>query len=76
MAHDHGVGGAGRTRLTVALCISVVILLAEVVGAILTGSLALVVDAGHMLADTGGLAVALLATSLVRRPPTSRDQPP
>jgi cobalt-zinc-cadmium efflux system protein len=72
MAHDHGEGASSRTRLTVALCISVVILLAEVGGAILTGSLALVVDAGHLLTDAGGLAVALLAATLVHRPPTSR----
>jgi cobalt-zinc-cadmium efflux system protein len=72
MAHDHADGGTGRTRLAVALCISVGILLAEVVGAILTGSLALVVDAGHLLTDAGGLAVALVAASLARRPPTSR----
>ena len=58
--------------MAVALGISATILLAEVVGAIITGSLALVVDAGHMLTDVGGLAVALVAASLVRRPPTSR----
>jgi cobalt-zinc-cadmium efflux system protein len=72
MAHDHAEGGTGRSRLAVALCISVGILLAEIVGAILTGSLALVVDAGHLLTDAGGLAVALVAASLARRPPTSR----
>jgi cobalt-zinc-cadmium efflux system protein len=72
MAHDHGEGGAGSSRLAIALGISVTILLAEVVGAVITGSLALIVDAGHLLTDAGGLAVALAATSLSRRPPTSR----
>ncbi|HEY1529288.1 MAG TPA: cation diffusion facilitator family transporter [Galbitalea sp.] len=72
MAHDHGESGVGHARLTWALGISVTILLAEVVGAIVTGSLALVVDAGHLLTDAGGLAIALVASSLVRRPPTSR----
>jgi cobalt-zinc-cadmium efflux system protein len=72
MAHDHGEGASSRTRLAVALGISGVILLAEIGGAILTGSLALVVDAGHLLTDAGGLAVALLAATLVHRPPTSR----
>jgi cobalt-zinc-cadmium efflux system protein len=72
MAHDHGEGASSRTRLAVALGISVIILLAEIGGAILTGSLALVVDAGHLLTDAGGLAVALLAATLVHRPPTSR----
>ena len=72
MAHDHGEGGAGSSRLAIALGISVTILLAEVVGAVITGSLALIVDAGHLLTYAGGLAVALAATSLSRRPPTSR----
>ena len=72
MAHDHGEGGVARGRLTAALCISVAILLAEIVGAIVTGSLALVVDAGHLATDAGGLAVAVAAASLARRPPTSR----
>ena len=72
MAHAHSSGGTGRSRLIAALCISVGILLAEVGGAILTGSLALVVDAGHLLTDAGGLAIALTAASLARRPPTSR----
>ncbi len=71
-AHAHGDSGAGRGRLIAALGISVAILIAEIVGAVLTGSLALVVDAGHVLADAGGLAVAVFAATLVRRPPTSR----
>jgi cobalt-zinc-cadmium efflux system protein len=72
MAHSHGEHETGRSRLAIALGISVVILLAEVVGAIWTGSLALVVDAGHLLTDAGGLALALVASSLVRRAPTSK----
>jgi cobalt-zinc-cadmium efflux system protein len=72
MAHSHGESETGHGRLVAALCISVGILLAEIVGAVLTQSLALVVDAGHLVADSGGLAMALLAASLVRRPPTSR----
>ncbi|HZD36839.1 MAG TPA: cation diffusion facilitator family transporter [Nitrososphaeraceae archaeon] len=42
----------------------------EVVSGILTGSLALLADAGHMVADVGGLALALFAISYSRRPPT------
>jgi cobalt-zinc-cadmium efflux system protein len=72
MAHSHGGHESGRSRLAIALGISVVILLAEIVGAIWTGSLALVVDAGHLLTDAGGLALALVASSLVRRAPTSK----
>ena len=72
VAHVHDESDSSRTRLIAALCISVSILGAEIVGAILTGSLALVVDAGHLLTDAGGLAVAVLAATLARRPPTSR----
>jgi cobalt-zinc-cadmium efflux system protein len=72
MAHDHGASDTGRTRLAIALGISVTILLAEIVGAIITGSLALVVDAGHLLTDAGGLAIALFAAALARKAPTSR----
>ena len=69
--HQHGADSS-RGRLAVALGIGAVILVTEIVGAILTGSLALIVDAGHVLTDVGGLTLALVASSLVRRPPTSR----
>jgi cobalt-zinc-cadmium efflux system protein len=72
MAHDHGSGTAERPRLAVALSITATILVAEVLGAILTGSLALIVDAGHLLADAAGLGVALLAATLAGRPATDR----
>lgn len=45
---------------------------AEVVGGLLTGSLALLADAGHMLTDVAGLGLALLAISFSSREPTSR----
>jgi cobalt-zinc-cadmium efflux system protein len=72
MAHEHGAGAARRPRLAAAFAITVVILLAEIVGAVLTGSLALVVDAGHLVADAGGLGVALLAATLAASPATAR----
>ena len=74
MTHDHNHGHAtdNRARLFGAVAVTTVILAAEVVGAVVTGSLALLVDAAHMLADTIGLVVALLAASLVLRPATSR----
>ncbi|CAN5360880.1 cation diffusion facilitator family transporter [soil metagenome] len=74
MAHDHehGTSGAGRGRLAVALAITATVLVAEVVGSIITGSLALLVDAAHMLTDVGGLAIALLAATLVNRPASAR----
>jgi len=72
MAHDHDHASSGRGRIAIALGITATILVAEVVGAVITGSLALLVDAAHMLTDAGGLAIALLAATLVRRPATSR----
>jgi cobalt-zinc-cadmium efflux system protein len=48
------------------------VLVAEVIGALLTGSLALLADAGHMLTDAAGLVMAVLAAHLVTRPATSR----
>ncbi|GAA1792383.1 MAG: cation transporter [Arsenicicoccus sp.] len=68
--HDHGVGTSHRGRLAVAFAITATILVAEVIGAVWTGSLALLVDAGHMLTDAAGLAMALVAASLALRPPT------
>jgi cobalt-zinc-cadmium efflux system protein len=69
--HAHGVPGAGQRRaLTVVLGISSAILAAEVAGAFLSGSLALLADAGHMLSDVAGLGLALTAAVLAGRPAT------
>lgn len=59
-----------RWRLGVALGITAAILVAEIIGAAVTGSLALLVDAGHMVTDVAGLAVALGAVTLATRPAT------
>ena len=69
-SHDHAAG-AGRRRLAIAFAITSSILIAEVIGAVITGSLALLVDAAHMLVDAGGLLLALLAASLAARPRSS-----
>ncbi|OJX77822.1 MAG: cation transporter [Leifsonia sp. 71-9] len=61
-----------RVRLSIAFGITFVILIAEVVGTVLTGSLALLVDAGHMLTDTAGLAMALVASYLSTKPATNK----
>lgn len=70
--HDHAQGTTNRRRLAVALAITGTVLVAEVVGAVMTGSLALLVDAAHMLTDSLGLVVALLAAHLMTRPASSR----
>ena len=68
--HDHAPPTTHRGRLAVAFGITATILIAEVVGALWTGSLALLVDAGHMLTDAAGLLMALVAASLALRPAT------
>ncbi|MFH5821490.1 cation diffusion facilitator family transporter [Georgenia sp. AZ-5] len=70
--HHHEHPPAGRARLAVAFGITAAVFVAEVVGALWTGSLALLVDAAHMLTDTAGLLMALVAASLVARPATAR----
>ncbi len=71
--HDHPVAAdTGRTRLIIALAITAVVMVAEVVGAAITGSLALLTDAAHMLTDTSGLIIALIASFLISRPPSAR----
>ena len=72
MGHDHRETVAGRSRgvLIGALVITGSFLLIEAAGAVWTGSLALAADAGHMLTDVGGLALALFAAWIAARPPT------
>ena len=59
-----------RKRLTIVLALTGLYLVAEVVGGLVTGSLALIADAGHMLTDAGGLGLALLAMRFAERPAT------
>jgi len=69
--HAHGGSGLGQSRtLAIVLAISSTILVAEVVGAYLSGSLALLADAGHVLTDVAGLSLALFAAVLAARPAT------
>ena len=77
MGHGHThapvtAGGAQRRRLTVVLVLTLAVLTAEVVGAILSGSLALLADAGHMATDAAGIALALGAVTLAQRPARGR----
>ncbi|MEJ5914338.1 cation diffusion facilitator family transporter [Pseudokineococcus sp. 1T1Z-3] len=81
MGHGHrhggGHGGAGealgqRRRVLVALLLVLGIVVAQAVGAAVTGSLALLVDVVHSLTDSIGLVVALVAATLVLRPADGR----
>jgi cobalt-zinc-cadmium efflux system protein len=71
-AHAHGAD-ANRTRLWVAIAIIGAFVVVQVVGAILSGSLALLADAGHMASDLIGLVVALVAAVVAARPATDRQ---
>lgn len=72
----HGGGSTGTAaakhanRLRWALALTGTYMIAEVVGALVTGSLALLADAAHMLTDVGGLALALLAIRFATREAT------
>lgn len=71
--HDHGVttaGGRHRRRLVAVLGINAGVLVLQVIGGLASGSLALLADAGHMLTDSTGLMIALVAVSLAARPAT------
>jgi cobalt-zinc-cadmium efflux system protein len=75
--HGHGhalatAGAAARSRLTVVLMITLALSAAQVTGAVLSGSLALLADAGHLLTDAAGLGLALVAAVLAERPPTTQ----
>lgn len=72
--HSHGpsisAGGMHRGRLLAVLGITSTVLVAELVGAMLTGSLALLADAGHMFTDVAGVLLAVLAVTFASRPAT------
>ncbi|HTI04874.1 MAG TPA: cation diffusion facilitator family transporter [Gemmatimonadales bacterium] len=59
-----------RRRLTLALGITAVVMVVELAGGVLAGSLALLADAAHMLADVAALALALFAAWIAQRPAT------
>src|SRR5216117_2926436 len=72
MAHADRPTAAARSRgrLLTTLGLTAAFLVVEVLGALFTGSLALLADAGHMLTDAGGLGLALFAIWVAARPPT------
>ncbi len=74
---QHHAGGpslsaAYRSRLLVVLSLTLAVFVAQVVGALLSDSLALLADAGHMLTDVAGIVLALLAITLAARPASPR----
>ena len=69
-AHIHDVRALSRKKLWIALAINAVFLFLEVAGGLLTNSLALLADAGHMLTDVAALALAIFVSRLAERPAT------
>ncbi len=67
---EQGAAGANRRPLGIALAITATFLVIEVIGGLVTGSLALLADAGHMATDVAALALALGASWLAGRPAT------
>ena len=75
MAHDHTHGhmAADGRRLRLAIGVVALGLVAQLVGAGLSGSLALLADSGHMASDLIGLVIALVATIVAARPASGRQ---
>ena len=73
--HSHGPGayrGADRRALLTAAVLTGGFMVAEAVGGVITGSLALIADAGHMLSDSFSLFLALAAVTIAARPATAK----
>lgn len=73
--HDHGHdhGAAGASGLKGALVLTSLFLMAEVVGGLVSNSLTLLADAGHLFTDVGALAFSLFVVWLARQPATARN---
>jgi cobalt-zinc-cadmium efflux system protein len=72
LAQSHRSQASDSRRLGWALAITCSFMLLEVAGGLISGSLALLADAGHMLTDTAALALAWIASRLTRRPTNPR----
>ena len=79
MGHDHAHSHVSRTadrgmrrRLVIAFAITAFIVIAQAVGSVITGSLALLTDTAHAAADASGLLVAVIAATMMLLPPSGR----
>jgi len=74
--HDHShtppVSQDNERRIFIAMLLTGGFMVAEIIGGLLSGSLALIADAGHMATDTAALALAWLAFRLSKRPADAR----
>jgi len=71
-SHVHEANEKSLRRVMIALVITGLFMVVEVVGGIISGSLALLADAGHMLTDTMALALAAMAFHVSKRPPDGK----
>jgi cobalt-zinc-cadmium efflux system protein len=75
--HDHGhakrgSGAAQQKRLLGTLILAALYMVAEWIGGMVSGSLSLLADAGHMLSDVGALGLSLFAIWVAQRPPSAK----
>lgn len=71
-SHHQHASSRNRKRLALTLGLAAVYMVAEAAGGWITGSLALMADAGHMLSDVAALGLSLFAMWMAQRPPTPR----
>jgi len=76
--HDHAPAAGGirsassRRLLAISLSVTASVMIVQIVGAVLTGSLALLADAAHMFTDASALVIALIASAVAARPADDR----
>ncbi|MEV4688735.1 cation diffusion facilitator family transporter [Microbacterium sp. LWH3-1.2] len=74
--HDHaptGIRGAGNRRLlAISFALTATVMVVQIGGAVLSGSLALLADAAHMFTDAAALVIALIASTVAARPANDR----
>ena len=71
MAHAHRTtAAANRERLLAVFALTLVVFVIELVGGVVSNSLALMADAGHLFGDVAGIGIALLAIGFAARPPS------
>ena len=66
--HDHDLREAGRRNLVISLALIGVYMVVEIIGGLISGSLALLADAAHMFTDAGAIGLALFAMWMANRP--------
>lgn len=70
--HSHVIEGRSQAALSVALGLTLLFALIEVITGFISNSLALISDAGHMVTDAAALGLALMAQAIAKRPPSAR----